>query len=313
MSGGAGDVLRARLGELVRSRRAGAPAAEGEKAVPAPGARPGALPGALPGAAAKRRTKKAPAAAETLLARTGVEEFLPGGEWRDEKGGAVYVHERLRSQVEKRRPHWGRLPEPPPGEPDLLAIAAGGLERVLFLDLETCGLASNPIFLAGTMHWNGEDFVLRQYFARHYGEEAALLRAVHEHAKQHELLVTFNGKTFDAPMLRTRALALGVPLQLPALHFDLLHASRRRWKGELPNCKLQTLERRICGRPVRVGDVDGSEVPGLYHDWVKSGDPWPLAPVFHHNLIDVIVMSDVLHALCSGASPRPRPRAVSWD
>lgn len=310
MSGGAGDSLRARLGELVRSRRTGAPAAEGE---PAPGAPPGALPGALPGAAAKRRTKKSAAAAETALARAGVEEFLPGGEWRDEKGGAVYVHERLRSQVEKRRPHWGRLPEPPPGEPDLLAIASGGLERVLFLDLETCGLASNPIFLAGTMHWNGEDFVLRQYFARHYGEEAALLRAVHEHAKQHDLLVTFNGKTFDAPMLRTRALALGVSLRLPALHFDLLHASRRRWKHELPNCKLQTLERRICGRPLRVGDVDGSEVPGLYHDWVKSGDPWPLAPVFHHNLIDVIVMSDVLHALCSGAAPRPHPRAPYRD
>lgn len=307
MSGGAGDVLRARLGELVRSRRTSPPiaaAAEGAaEAEPAP-----------PAATAKRRTRKTAAKdGETAATRAGVEEFLPGGEWRDEKGGAVYVHERLRSTVERRSPRWGRLPEPPPGEPDLLAIASGGLERVLFLDLETCGLASNPIFLAGTMHWNGEDFVLRQYFARHYGEEAALLRAVHEHAKQHDLLVTFNGKTFDAPMLRTRALALGVKLQLPALHFDLLHASRRRWKHELPNCRLQTLERRICGRPVRVGDVDGSEVPGLYHDWVKSGDPWPLAPVFHHNLIDVIVMGDVLHALCSGAAPRPRPRATAWD
>ncbi len=291
MSGKAGDSLRARLGDLVRSRRAPVPEA------------------GAPEAGARRRARKSAAPDAPALAPAGVEEFLPGGEWRDERGGAVFVHERLRSTVERRRPNWGRLPEPPPGDPDLLAIAAGGLGRVLFLDLETCGLASNPIFLAGTMHWNGEDFVLRQYFARHYGEEPALLRAVHEHAKQHDLLVTFNGKTFDAPMLRTRALAHGVTLQLPALHFDLLHASRRRWKHDLPNCRLQTLERHICGRPLRVGDVDGSEVPDLYHGWVKSGDPWPLAPVFHHNLIDVIVMGDLLHALCAGASPRSRARA----
>ncbi|MFN8586768.1 MAG: ribonuclease H-like domain-containing protein [Candidatus Eisenbacteria bacterium] len=300
MTGGAGDTLRARLGELVRTRRA----------VPAASAVPGAAGAAGAAAEPKRRRRKADG--ERSTQRAGVEEFLPGGEWADDRGGKVYVHERLRSQVERRRPHWGRLPMPDPaGEPtrhdhDLAAIAAGGLERVLFLDLETCGLASNPIFLAGTMHWNGEDFVLRQYFARHYGEEAALLRAVHAHARQHALLVTFNGKTFDAPMLRTRALALGVELELPPAHFDLLHASRRRWKHELPDCRLQTLERRVCGRPLRTGDVDGSEVPGLYHDYVKSGDPWPLAPVFHHNLVDVIVMGDLLHALCAGVSPRPR-------
>src|SRR5206468_11187420 len=82
--------------------------------------------------------------------RVGVEEFLPGGEWRDAEG-AVYVHERLRSDIEKPRPRWGRLGEPPAEEADLTALAALGLGRALFLDLETGGLASSPGFLAGPL------------------------------------------------------------------------------------------------------------------------------------------------------------------
>lgn len=288
----AGDALRSRLGELVRSRRGGAPgtAAPDAAGTPAPPPR-------------RRRASRDGARA------TGVEAFLPGGEWRDAKGSPVYVHERLRSDIEKRRPHWGRLPEPPPGEPELSAIAALGLGRALFLDLETCGLSGAPVFLAGTMHWNGEDFVLRQYFARDYAEEPALLAAVGEQAKGFDLLVTFNGKSFDAPFLGTRALTHGVPLTLPRAHFDLLHAARRRWRLELPDCRLQTLESRVCRRR-RTGDVPGAEVPGLYHDYVKHGDPWRLVPVFHHNLLDVITMADVLHALCAGQGPRPPRRTA---
>lgn len=291
-----GDALRSRLGELVRRRRGD---------VLAPPAAGGAGPEApAPAPAPRRRRAKREDAREA-----GVEAYLPGGEWRDAAGRAVYVHERLRSAIEKPRPHWGRLPEPPPGEPELSAIAARGLDRVLFLDLETCGLSAAPVFLAGTMHWNGEDFVLRQYFARHYGEEPALLAAVAEQARGFELLVTFNGKSFDAPFLASRALTHGVPLALPRQHFDLLHASRRRWKLELPDCRLQTLELRVCRRR-RTGDVPGSEVPGLYHDFVRNGDPWRLVPVFHHNLLDVITMADVLHALCAGRGPRPPRRSA---
>jgi uncharacterized protein YprB with RNaseH-like and TPR domain len=215
----------------------------------------------------------------------------------------VYVHERLRSEIERPRPHWGRLEAPPPHEPELVALAAAGLEQTLFLDLETCGLATSVIFLAGTMHWSGEDFVLRQYFARHYGEEGPLLRALNESLAGFTHLVTFNGKTFDVPLLQARAVVHGVRLALPALHLDLLHAARRRWRGELADCRLKTIESRVCRRR-RVGDVPGDEIPGLYHDFVKHGDPYSLVPVFHHNLLDVITMSDVLRALCRPATPR---------
>jgi uncharacterized protein YprB with RNaseH-like and TPR domain len=77
---------------------------------------------------------------------------------------------------------------------------------------------------------------------------------------------------------------------------DLLHHARRRWKHLYPDCKLTTLERHVCRRR-RAGDVPGDEVPGLYHDYVKRGDPYRLIPVFHHNLLDVITMSEVLRKL----------------
>jgi len=277
------DSLRARLGELVRTRRSG----------PAPAAAQDAEAQAPP--APRRRIRATRVGGE--VNEVGVEAFLPGGEWRHEKHGAVYVHERLRSNIERPRPHWGHLPEPTPGEAELVALRSLGLERVLFLDLETCGLAGSPVFLAGTMYWNGADFVVHQYFARHYGEEAGLLAGVAERMRSFDVMVTFNGKSFDAPYLVSRALTHGVALTLPRHHVDLLHHARRRWKDELPDCRLTTLELRVCRRR-RSGDVPGDEVPGLYHDFVRQGDAWRLVPVFHHNLLDVITMADILHALC---------------
>jgi len=261
------------------------------------------------------RSRRAPAsdtpvafASETRTRRLSepLEEFLPGGEWRDPRG-AVYVHERLRSQMERPAHHWGMLGTPPEEEEMLGELQQAGLARALFLDLETGGLASSPVFLAGTMHWNGTDFVLRQYFARHYGEEATLIGALAESARAFDYLVTFNGKSYDAPFLMSRAVTHGVALELPARHVDLLHPSRRRWKLELPDCRLQTLEMFICKRR-RSGDVPSDEVPALYHDFVRRGDPYRLVPVFHHNMLDVITMGEILRALCAP----PPPARAAW-
>jgi len=298
------EALRARLGQLARERRgggAGTGAAACEPEVPS-AARAGHGTGAASSGPAVRERVAVPEP-------DGVETWLPGGEWTDRRG-RVWVHERLRSDVERRKPHWGRLETPHEDEADLAALAACGLERALFLDLETGGLASSPVFLAGTMHWNGEDFVLRQYFARHYGEEATLIGALHEAAKGFDFLVTFNGKSYDAPFLRGRAFTHGVPLALPPRHVDLLHPSRRRWGGRFRDCRLQTLEFHVCRRR-RSGDVPSDEVPGLYHDFVRRGDPYRLVPVFHHNLLDVITMGEILRALCRpGRGARAAESAV---
>jgi uncharacterized protein YprB with RNaseH-like and TPR domain len=276
----------------------------GTRSLFGPGPPPRALrqPSDRPGSTAARQNSPPESRHEE-----GVEAFLAGGELRDESG-AVFVHERLRSDIERRRPHWGRLEPATPDFPELQLLEAIGLERALFLDLETGGLTSSPVFLAGTMHWNGEDFVLRQYFARHYGEEAALLRAVHEMAQEFDALITFNGKSYDAPFLVNRAALHGVRMRLPLVHVDLLHLSRRRWKSELRDCRLQTLEWHVCRRR-RSGDVPGEEVPGLYHDYVKNGDPWRLVPVFHHNMLDVITMAEILQALGARCGRTARFRA----
>jgi uncharacterized protein YprB with RNaseH-like and TPR domain len=302
------DDLKDRIRSIARTRRTPLPQPASEAtAVPARRRRDAANgQDDAEAPRTRRRPKKQLATAD--VARSGVEEFLPGGEWRG-KHGSVYVHERLRSTIEKPRRGWGRLGEPAVGEPELAAIASAGLHRALFLDLETGGLSASPVFLAGTMHWNGTDFVLRQYFARHYGEEAALIEGVSEQARQFDFLVTFNGKSYDVPFLQNRSVLHGVALHLPVGHLDILHASRRRWRGELTDCRLQTLERHVCRRR-RSGDVPSDEVPALYHDFVRHGDPYRLVPVFHHNMLDVITMVEILRALC--APQRERRSGDGW-
>src|SRR5262249_20346213 len=98
-------------------------------------------------------------------------------------------------------------------------------------------------------------------------------------------------------------------------HVDLLHHARRRWLGQLPNCRLVTLELEVTKRR-RVGDVPSGEVPGLYHDFVKHGAAHRLIPVFHHNLLDVITMDQILRALvrdpARGTIVEDAPPAA-WD
>lgn len=167
-----------------------------------------------------------------------------------------------------------------------------GYRRVLYLDIETCGLSAAPVFLVGLCMVGERNLVLRQLFARDYAEERALLVELRRLAREHDFLVTFNGKAFDVPFLRDRAIhhRLEPPIEMP--HLDLLWMARRRWKELLPDCKLKTIEWRVLRRR-RGGDVGGSEIPGLYHDYVKRGEAHRLLPVFHHNLLDVVAMVEL--------------------
>ncbi|HEU4765192.1 MAG TPA: ribonuclease H-like domain-containing protein [Candidatus Eisenbacteria bacterium] len=167
-----------------------------------------------------------------------------------------------------------------------------GYRRVLYLDIETCGLSAAPVFLVGLCMVGDRNLILRQLFARDYAEERALLVELKRLAGEHDFLVTFNGKAFDVPFLRDRAIhhRLEPPIAMP--HLDLLWMARRRWKDLLPDCKLKTIEWRVLRRR-RAGDVGGSEIPGLYHDYVKRGEAHRLLPVFHHNLLDVVAMVEL--------------------
>jgi len=240
-----------------------------------------------------------PPPGEWAREEVGVESFLPGGVLEN-AFGKVYLHERLRSEIEKPSRKWGRYAARASVRAllhdELAALAAHGAAGAAFFDLETCGLSNAPVFLAGTMHWNGDDFVVRQYFARDYAEEAALVDELARYLAGFETVISYNGKSYDVPTLADRAALHHVPFTRPAPHVDHVHHARRRWTGILPNCRLVTLEEHVCGRR-RVGDVPGSEIPELYHDFVKYGAAHRLIPVFHHNLLDVITMDEILRAL----------------
>lgn len=240
-----------------------------------------------------------PAFRDLTREEVGVESFLPGGVVENSYG-KVYLHERMRSEIESRTKKWGRYPSKLSRRlflhAELEAFALLGCADTVFFDLETCGLSNAPVFLAGTMHWNGSDYVVRQYFARHYGEEAALVDELARFLSGFETVVSYNGKSYDVPFLSDRASLHRVPFERPRRHVDLVHHARRRWNGILPNCRLVTLEAHICKRR-RVGDVASDEIPGLYHDYVRNGGAHRLVPVFHHNLLDVTTMDEILRAL----------------
>ena len=204
-------------------------------------------------------------------------------------------------------------------------------EQVLLLDLETCGLSGAMVFLVGLIHVHQGQFVLSQLLARNYAEEAAILQSLWEIAAAQQVLVTFNGKSFDWPLVHDRSTLhhLGrdprqsscqptavagetIPARLarhqprPELvHCDLLHHGRRRWKSQLPDCRLQTLEQYICGR-YRSGDIPGRLIPHAYHDYVRTGDAWQMRNVLHHNALDLVTLLELsCRFIASGAEKKP--------
>ena len=188
-------------------------------------------------------------------------------------------------------------------EHDELATLAECLPHgMLVLDLETCGFAGSAMFLIGLLHHDGRTLVLDQLLARNWSEEPAILRTLWDIACDSRVLLTFNGKTFDWPMVndRTTMHRLIAEKARPALvHCDLLHHARRRWKNEMPNCRLQTLERLLCGRH-RAGDIPGSEIPAAYSDFVRTGNARQMKAILHHNALDLVTLCHLSLRLAVG-------------
>jgi uncharacterized protein len=166
--------------------------------------------------------------------------------------------------------------------------------RLAYLDTETTGLAGGTgtcAFLIGVGTIEGRQFAVRQFFLRDYPEEKAVLAALAEHLAPCEGLVTYNGKAFDVPLLETRyALARMKSPFGRMVHLDLLHPARRLWKLRLESCKLTHLEKEVLGIG-RDGDVEGSEIPGIYFDYLRTGDARGLGPVFYHNALDIMTLA----------------------
>jgi uncharacterized protein YprB with RNaseH-like and TPR domain len=163
---------------------------------------------------------------------------------------------------------------------------------LLFFDTETTGLsggAGNTIFMLGMSQVKEDHILVHQFFLPGPGSEVALYHYFLNHVKELRNLVTYNGKSFDWPQVKTRHTLIRdyVP-SLPEFgHFDLLHGARRLWKESLPAVKLSIVEKEILGVN-RIHDTPGYLAPMLYFQYCNEGDPSLLEGVFEHNEWDVL-------------------------
>lgn len=165
---------------------------------------------------------------------------------------------------------------------------------ILFLDTETTGLAGGTgtiPFLVGVSWWAKSRLNTRQYFLPDPGQEAAMLRELAHLASGFRVVVTFNGASFDLPLLRTRARLnrLADPLA-NLLVWDLLVPARRLYGNRLPDCRQQTLEQEVCGLNREAGDIEGSRIPQVWFDFLATGKAGLLPRVMTHNHRDMVGM-----------------------
>ncbi len=176
------------------------------------------------------------------------------------------------------------------------------VERWAFLDTETTGLAGGAgtfAFLIGLGFVTAEGFLVRQYFLREPAEEHSVLARLAEDLSQFKTLITFNGRTFDGPLLETRYRLARVAVPLEGMpHLDLLHACRRLWKLRFDSCKLTHLETQILGHE-RVGDVPGFLIPALYTNYLRTREAGSLVPVFSHNALDILSLACLAHVVAA--------------
>lgn len=228
-------------------------------------------------------------------------EVLLGGRWVSTHRGESFVVEQVYPAEYRHGITSIRLNAP------LGALAAwakderiSGLElsQLAFLDTETSGLAGGTgtyAFMIGAGRFVDGDFRLSIFFMQDPAQEAALLEALAAFLAPCAALVTFNGKAFDAPLLRTRYTLNNIPCPFDGFaHIDLLPLARRLWRDRLPSRALKYLEEHIMSAPRKSEEVPGYEIPWLYFDFLRTGDATPLKGVFYHNAMDVVAMAALL-------------------
>jgi len=169
------------------------------------------------------------------------------------------------------------------------------LKNFIFLDTETSGLAGGTgtyAFEVGVGRFTEDGFKLAQFFMRHPGEEPALLAGLSKFMDGMKAVVTYNGKSFDIPLLNTRYTLHGITNPFTDIdHFDLLPLARRLWRIRLESRTLSNVEEKILG--VRRGneEVPGYLIPEMYFDYLKTKDARPMAGIFYHNAIDILSLA----------------------
>lgn len=174
----------------------------------------------------------------------------------------------------------------------------------VYLDTETTGLSGGTgtlAFLVGIGLFDGRSFVVEQLFLSELDAEPDMLARLAERLANASAIVTFNGKSFDLPLLRTRFVMAGLA-PLPDLpHLDLLHIARRIYGARVERCQLTAIEREVLNF-ARVGDIDGAEIPQRFQDYLRDRDRTMLLDVFEHNHHDIVALAALAGELGARAS-----------
>lgn len=180
----------------------------------------------------------------------------------------------------------------------LSGISQLSLSDFLFIDTETTGLAGGSgtyVFLIGAAKYLGGQFQFAQFFLQDPGFEAAQLAALEQFAASTKAVISYNGKSFDLPRIKTRFSIHGWPDPFrDVFHLDLLHIARRLWKNHLPSCTLGDLEHYVLELERDELDIPGWKVAEYFFTYLQDGDPQPLEHVLYHNEIDVLSLIALL-------------------
>jgi uncharacterized protein YprB with RNaseH-like and TPR domain len=181
-------------------------------------------------------------------------------------------------------------------------IKKNSIEDLLFIDLETTGLAGGTgtyAFLVGIGFFKENNFHIKQFFMTDLSREDILLNVMKREFSGFKTFVSFNGKCFDIPLLNTRFIFNRFDFDIKLIdHIDLLHLSRRLWRNLIDGCSLQNLERCILEKNRDLSlDIPGCEIPGVYFDYLDTKDASIIENVLYHNRIDIISMTALLQKI----------------
>jgi uncharacterized protein YprB with RNaseH-like and TPR domain len=175
------------------------------------------------------------------------------------------------------------------------------LKNIVFLDTETTGLAGGTgtfAFLIGIAQFTKQGFCLTQFILEDPSDESSLLLALDEYSKNTQAIVSFNGKSFDIPLLRTRYIMNKMSFPFTEKeHIDLLQMSRKIWRQRLASCSLKDLEKDILHLPRTEDEVPGWMIPQIYFDYLRSGDPALIRNVIYHNAMDIMSLAALFIAI----------------
>jgi uncharacterized protein YprB with RNaseH-like and TPR domain len=231
-----------------------------------------------------------------------LEQLFPGGRHEQAADGACFIVDRVYPLTYQHGGHrLGSLLDHSPKDAALFCkderLAHLAFRDFLFLDTETTGLAGagTLAFMVGVAFIEcgsaTDVLIVRQYFLRDHADETAMLLLLSELLEQKAGLITFNGRTFDLPLLGNRYLMNRMSSRLIEVpHLDLLPPARRLWRNRFGSVALGNLEKELLKVHRTEDDVPGWLIPGLYNDYLRSGDASEMYRVFYHNQLDMLSM-----------------------